>query len=452
MSDKDVTPEKDTESNADASESQTKDGVNTGKATGNTSDATAGNTEDAALANDSEKSAANKGVNRPSGGDDSDPSAEEYLPEYAADGPAPGLIENWDEEDGDNEDTDTAGEADASPDGDSSESSEDPADTDNVPAPPPPFPFEETAVATTDDTDEDEYDEDEDEYDDDEVAPDDDEPMTLMNHLGELRTRLKNMFIASVIGCLICYNWAELLFDYLRMPMLQVMPEASTFIYTAPQEAFLAYLKIAFLAGIFLTSPYIFYQLWSFISPGLYAEEKKYIIPIAGFSAIFFIGGGSFAYFVVFRYAFEFFMSFNTETIQAQLKLNEYLSFTVKLLLAFGLVFELPLVTFFLARMGVATAQLMRKMRKYAVLCSFILSAILTPPDVISQLLMAGPLMILYEISVIIAAVFGRKPAPQEDDDEEEDYDDDYEDEDEEYEDQNASRDEGTDNKDTVKA
>lgn len=327
---------------------------------------------------------------RVEGSDDSDPSAEMDF----SDGPRPDRIEDLDDEDIDN----TASGAQAAPDGgDSSDNEQAPSDavtlTDRI-----------TAMEDEED------DEDEEE-----------ESMTLLQHLDELRLRLKRISFAVIIGCLACYSFAEKLFDYLVMPMVAVMPDQSSFIYTAPHEAFVTYLKVAALAGFFASSPYIFYQVWAFIAPGLYEEERKYIIPIAFFSAACFIGGGAFAYFIVFPFAFEFFMSFNTGNIQAMLKLNEYLSFSMKLIFAFGLVFEMPLFALFLSRLGIVTATMMRKARKFAILFSFILAAILTPPDVVSQLLMAGPLMILYEISIVIAALFGKHRHSEEDENDEED-------------------------------
>ncbi|MEZ0575355.1 twin-arginine translocase subunit TatC [Halodesulfovibrio aestuarii] len=325
------------------------------------------------------------------GSDDSDPSAEIEF----SDGSRPDHIDDHDDEDIDN----TASEAHAaSDDGDSNdneqESSTPPTLIDHI-----------NALDNEDEDDEDE----------------EEESMTLLQHLDELRVRLKRISFAIIIGCLACYSFAEKLFDYLVMPMVAVMPDQSSFIYTAPHEAFVTYLKVAALAGFFISSPYIFYQIWAFIAPGLYEEERKYIIPIAFFSAACFIGGGAFAYFIVFPFAFEFFMSFNTGHIQAMLKLNEYLSFSMKLIFAFGLVFEMPLFALFLSRLGIVTAAMMRKARKFAILFSFVLAAILTPPDVVSQLLMAGPLMILYEISIVIAAVFGKRRPSEEDDDTEDD-------------------------------
>ncbi len=234
-------------------------------------------------------------------------------------------------------------------------------------------------------------------------------PMTLMEHLGELRTRLVRSFIAIGLAFMVCYTFSEQLFAELCKPLIAALPEGSKLIFTALPEAFFVYLKVGLVAAIFVVSPYLFYQIWAFISPGLYDEEKKYIVPMALISAIFFFSGAGFCFFVVFPYAFTFFVGFASEDIAAMPSLGEYLGFSLKLLIAFGLIFEMPLFTFFLARMGIVTAERMRSFRRYAVLCIFIIAAILTPPDVISQLLMAMPMMILYEISIGVAVAFGRK-------------------------------------------
>jgi len=265
----------------------------------------------------------------------------------------------------------------------------------------------------------------EDEEDDEEEDAEDGEedkarPMTLRDHLIELRKRLMCAFLIMLAGFLICWPFAEsYIFLFLFEPLMRSMPEGGTLIFTSPPEAFFTYMKIAFVSGIFLTSPLVFYQFWAFVAPGLYREEKVYILPVALASALFFILGAVFCYYVVFDFIFAFFMSFNQEFVQAMPKLNESLTFMLQLLLAFGLVFELPLVIFFLARMGIVTADKLRSFRRYAVLLSFIISALLTPPDVLSLFLMAGPVMLLYEISILIVATFGKKkkeePAPDED-------------------------------------
>lgn len=233
--------------------------------------------------------------------------------------------------------------------------------------------------------------------------------MTLLDHLSELRVRLVRSLVALAVGFFACYGFAEQLFNYLMIPLTRALPAGGKLIYTALPEAFFVYMQVALVAGAFLASPYLFYQIWAFIAPGLYDEEKRHVIPIAGASALFFVAGAAFCYFQVFPYAFEFFVGFATDIIEPMPKLDEYLGFTLKMLLAFGLIFEMPLFAFFLARLGLVTAQWMRKTRKYAILAIFIVAAILTPPDVFSQMMMAAPMLVLYEISILVAAVFAKK-------------------------------------------
>lgn len=240
-------------------------------------------------------------------------------------------------------------------------------------------------------------------------AEPDDRPMGLMDHLAELRGRLVRCCVAVMVGFIACWAVVDPIFDALVAPLLSVLPEGSHAIYTTLPEGFFTRMHIAFVAGVFVSSPVIFYQIWSFIAPGLYDEEKRHIVPVAFMSAVFFISGGAFCYFVVFPNAFSFFVSYATDTIVAMPKVSDYLSFVLKLILAFGLVFEMPLFAFFLARMGIVTADLMRKVRRYAILGIFIVAAVLSPPDVVSQLLMAAPMLLLYEISILVAASFGKK-------------------------------------------
>ena len=265
--------------------------------------------------------------------------------------------------------------------------------------------------ASDQDSDEEEEEEGEEEEEEEEDGEDEeDRPLTLRDHLVELRKRIFRAFLWILAGFVGCFPFASTLFGYLQAPLVAVMPEGSTFIFTGLPEGFFIEVKVAFVAGLFITSPMVFYQIWCFIAPGLYREEKIYIIPLALFSAICFIGGASFCFFVAFPFAFEFFMSYSTETIKAMPSISEYLHLVLQMLLAFGLVFELPLFVLFLSRLGMVTAAQLRRFRRYAVLVNVILAAILTPPDVFSQLLMAGPLLLLYEISILIAVIFGKKP------------------------------------------
>ncbi|WP_460032537.1 twin-arginine translocase subunit TatC [Megalodesulfovibrio paquesii] len=242
--------------------------------------------------------------------------------------------------------------------------------------------------------------------------------MGFFDHLGELRTRLVRCFLAALIGFGICYSFAEDLFKLLMDPLVKVFPPGAHLIYTSLTEAFFTYMTVAAVAGVFMASPYIFYQIWCFVAPGLYDEERKALLPIAFFSAFFFVAGALFGYHVVFPNAFDFLLSYTTDIIKPLPTLEQYLSFSLRLLFAFGLIFEMPLFIYFLARLGLVTASWMRRNRKYAILANFIIAAVLTPgPDVLSQLMMAGPLLVLYEVSVYVALIFGRKkeaPAEEE--------------------------------------
>lgn len=232
-------------------------------------------------------------------------------------------------------------------------------------------------------------------------------------HLEELRNRLIACCIAVGIGFVASYAFKEELFYILVAPLKQAMKEGDTLIYTHLPEAFFTFLKTALISGIMLASPVIIYQFWMFMAPGLYSREKRMLAPILFLSTFFFVGGALFGYFIVFPYGFEFFLSFATESIRPMPSMKEYLGFAAKLLLAFGIVFELPLVITFLARLGVVSVEFLKRHRKYAVLLFFCGSAMLTPPDVVTQVMMALPLMVLYEISIIGARLFGRKKADE---------------------------------------
>jgi sec-independent protein translocase protein TatC len=230
--------------------------------------------------------------------------------------------------------------------------------------------------------------------------------------LEELRKRLIYSFLAIGITFGLCYAFIKQIVEILMRPLVQVLPQGSTLVFTAVPEAFFTYLKAAFLAGIFFASPFILYQIWAFVSPGLYQREKKYIFPYLIVSSVFFMGGALFCYFIVFPVIFRFFLSFASETIRPLPAIREYLAFTIKLLLAFGLLFQWPALILFLARMGVVSSPFLARNRKYAVLIIFVIAAVLTPPDLVSQLLLAGPLLAMYEGSIWMAKFFGKKEDP----------------------------------------
>jgi len=241
-----------------------------------------------------------------------------------------------------------------------------------------------------------------------------DEKLPFTSHLDELRKRLIVCFIAVGIGFVLAYGFKERLFDILTVPLISVMDQGEKLIFTGLPEAFFTYLKVAFLTGLMLAAPVIIYEFWMFVAPGLYQKERRLLLPIVFLSTLFFVGGALFGYFIVFPFGFEFFLGFATETIRPLPSMKEYLGFASKLLLAFGLVFELPLVLTFMARLGIVSVDFLKKNRKYALLLFFAGAAILTPPDVVTQIMMALPLMVLYEISILGARVFGKKkPVPE---------------------------------------
>lgn len=240
-----------------------------------------------------------------------------------------------------------------------------------------------------------------------------DEKIPFTGHLEELRERLIKCFIAVGIGFVVSYGFKEKLFQILMHPLVSVMKTGETLIFTGLPEAFFTYLKVAFLAGIILASPVIIYQFWMFVAPGLYEKERGLLVPIVFLSTFFFVGGALFGYFIVFPFGFKFFLGFATDIIKPFPSMREYLSFSSKLLLAFGLVFELPLIVTFLAKLGIVNVPFLKKNRKYAILLFFVCAAIITPPDVVTQIMMALPLMVLYEISILGARMFGKKPSEE---------------------------------------
>jgi len=238
--------------------------------------------------------------------------------------------------------------------------------------------------------------------------------MPFMAHLTELRTRLARAAIAVIIGFGICYPFNERLLAFMVEPLIKVLPKGQRLVYTGLPEAFFTLIKISLLAGLLLALPVVFHQLWMFVAPGLYRNERKYALGFVIASSILFIGGAVFGYGLVFPFGFKFFVGFESELLQPLPALKQYFSFSMRLLLAFGVVFELPIVIFFLARMGMVTDKFLRRNRKWAILLTFVAGAIFTPPDVFTQLLMAVPLIILFEISIWVARIFGRQPAAKE--------------------------------------
>jgi len=236
----------------------------------------------------------------------------------------------------------------------------------------------------------------------------------LLEHLLELRTRLVRCLIAIGIGFAASYSFAERLLGVLLEPLTSVMPAGSKLIATSLPETFFTVMKLALVAGAFVASPYIFFQLWQFVAPGLYKEERKIIIPVAIATAVCFVSGALFGYFVVFPFGFKFFVDYASDYITIMPTISAYFSLAVTLLFAFGLIFELPVFIFFLTSLGMVTTKALRKFRRWAILLSFVVAAILTPtPDAINQLLMAGPMIVLYEVGIWVSW-FVDKPRKEE--------------------------------------
>ena len=237
-----------------------------------------------------------------------------------------------------------------------------------------------------------------------------DDKMPFMEHLGELRTRIVRALLCLLVGTGIALPFAEKIVDFLARPITKL---GYKLVFTAPAEAFWVQMKVGLIVGLFIAAPGILWQVWGFIAPGLHEHEKKYAAPFVIVGSLLFIVGGAFSLFVVTPYAIAFLLSYARESLQPMITLENHIDFLLKFTLAFGAVFELPLAITLLARMGLVTAKQLSKNRKYAILGAFIAGAVLTPtPDAFNQALMAGPLIILYEVGIISARLFGRRRAP----------------------------------------
>ena len=266
----------------------------------------------------------------------------------------------------------------------------------------------------------------------------DERSMPLLDHLIELRSRLLKSAIAILVLFFICYYFAPDLYNFLVAPLADVLEKMGgqrRLIFTALHEAFFTYIKVAFFAALFLSFPFIAIQIWMFIAPGLYKNEQKAFAPFLIATPILFFMGGALVYYFIFPLACSFFLSFESVggagalPIQLEAKVDQYLSLVMRLIFAFGLCFELPVVMTLLGRVGMVTSKGMKEKRKYAIVLAFVAAAILTPPDVISQIGLALPTMLLYEISIISVKIVEKKRGDV-DEDEEDDDDEDEEEED----------------------
>ncbi|MCH7947245.1 MAG: twin-arginine translocase subunit TatC [candidate division Zixibacteria bacterium] len=226
-----------------------------------------------------------------------------------------------------------------------------------------------------------------------------------LDHLEDLRWRLLKAVISLIVAAGGCFYFADQILAFIIKPL----GDTQLFV-TEVTGSFYAYLKISLIAGVMAALPLIFYQLWSFISPGLYREEKIYVLPLVAASTLLFIGGAAFCYYLILPIALSFLIGYSGDLLSPIITVGSYISFTGMLLLAFGFGFEIPVIAYFLGKIGIITTRTLIKGRRYAVVFIIILAAILTPPDFTTQILLAVPLYILYEISIIIVHFTGYKP------------------------------------------
>ena len=233
--------------------------------------------------------------------------------------------------------------------------------------------------------------------------------MTLMEHLEELRKRIIRILLAILVAFFVCWGFARQIFAFLARPIYAELPEGARLTFLGITDPFLVYVKVAALAAVFLAYPYVMYQVWRFVSPGLYQRERRWALPFILAGTVFFLGGGAFAYTVVFPFAVDFFLALGAQ-FDPMITVERYLSFLMTVILGLGLMFELPILIFLLAQMGVVTPRFLMKHFRWAVLLIFVVAAIITPtPDVVNLCLFAVPTILLYLLGVGAAALVPRR-------------------------------------------
>ncbi|SFP10488.1 twin-arginine translocase subunit TatC [Hydrogenimonas thermophila] len=240
----------------------------------------------------------------------------------------------------------------------------------------------------------------------------------LKPHIAELRKRLAYSIGALFVAFFVAFYFYEPILEWMTLPLKEVLPDDSYMIATGVPEVFFTAVKVSLFSGFLLALPFILYQFWLFIAPGLYEHEKKYVWPFVFFASGMFFLGAAFAYYIVVPYGFAFLVNFAEQIVTVAPKINEYVGFFTKIMIGFGIAFELPVITLFLALLGLVDDHTLKSFFKYAIILIFVLAALLTPPDVVTQLLMAIPLIILYGVSILIAKIVN--PYKPLDDEEEE--------------------------------
>ncbi len=237
-----------------------------------------------------------------------------------------------------------------------------------------------------------------------------DQPSPLTTHLLELKRRLTIAVVVYLLGVMVLMNYSDVVYDAISLPLREALPEGSPMVFIGAPDVFFTYLKVALLVSLFATSPVTLYQLWAFVAPGLYRHERRVFVGYLSASIVLLLAGAAFAYFVVFPLAFKFFLGFASEHIQAMPAVKEYLSFALKLLFAFGLSFQIPILLMILSRLELIDPESLAGKRRFVILWVFVAGALLTPPDVISQVMLALPMLVLFEIGLFLARQ-GRKRA-----------------------------------------
>ncbi len=245
--------------------------------------------------------------------------------------------------------------------------------------------------------------------------------MTFLEHLEDLRKRIFYSFIAVIAAVIPAWFFSKDIFNILARPITRFLPEGEQLVFNSLPAPFFLYMKVAFMTAIFAMAPFLFLQVWYFVAPGLYRKERKNVIPFVLFTTVFFTGGAAFAFLVVFPFACNFFLNMGGE-FQALITIDQYFSLSLRIILGIALVFEMPTLVFFLARMGLISARVMIKHFKYAVLLIFVIAAVITPtPDMFTQSIIAVPMLGLYGLSILIALVVGKQKQRARDEESEED-------------------------------
>ncbi len=237
--------------------------------------------------------------------------------------------------------------------------------------------------------------------------------MPFLDHLEELRWNIIRSLIGIVVGVIVCLIFSDFILEFLKLPSKRLEPPLPLQ-FLRVQAIFIVKLEIGFFGGLILALPYVLAQIYKFVAPALLPQEKRYLIPVLAFATLLFLGGLAFAYVIILPFALEFFVGLATEDIKPDISIDQYIGFVLRLCFLFGIVFELPVVSFFLAQIGILTERFMRTYRRHAIIGIFVLAAVFTPPDPFTQVLLAIPLILLYEFSIFIVKAIEKRRARKE--------------------------------------